>query len=345
MSRRGQLSVLTGFTALVVLAAGAAADAVVSPAGSAAPTSRPAVCRHVDHRDVRGPRPTYSTQRLATFPNDSTLCAGLWLPRPRANLVPQALALGGRHTVWVVGYRNGPRGERPCRLIRIDRHTGARVAYQPRIVGRVGVRPPQYCRHGGGIAAARGMLWIAEKHKLWMYDPHRAGSSARATRVWRIQLPVRGSTIVVRGDLLGVVPFTKKGTPSIRWYRFADVLHRRVTDLGDTARAPKQVAPVRRTAVPTYVQGAAFGPKGRLYLTRSSPRCGELLALGGRRIAFVPGAEQLQIGPAGQRVWVVSESGARPFQLRASPPPLTPAVSAFAWPKVLRGPASTCHFD
>jgi hypothetical protein len=68
------------------------------------------------------------------------------------------------------------------------------------------------------------------------------------------------------------------------------------------------------------------------------------MALGGRRIAFVPGAEQLQVGPRGERVWVVSESGARPFQQRADPPPLTPAVSAFAWPRVLRGPASSCHF-
>jgi hypothetical protein len=244
----------------------------------------------------------------------------------------------------VVGYRNGPIGERPCRLYRIDLHTGKRIAFQPRVVGRVGVRPAQYCRHGGGIAAARGMLWIAEKHKLWMYDPHRAGSSAQAGRVWRIQMPVQGSTIVVHGDLLGLVPFVRTGAPSIRWYRFTDVLRRGVTDLADTAKAPKQIAPATLTRVPTYVQGAMYGPKGRLYVTRSSTRCGELMAVGGRRIAFIPGAEQFQVGPRGERVWVVSESGARPFQQKAKPSPLTPTISAFAWPRVLKGPDSTCRF-
>jgi hypothetical protein len=356
MRRRGRLTLAAG-SAVAVAAAVTSAVVLVPRGGEGAGgaagagtsadallAARHAPCPHVGHRDVRGARPTYTSQRLASFANDDALCAGVWLPRPRAQLVPQALALGGRHTAWVVGYRTGPMGERPCRLFRIDLRTGKRVTYQPQVVGRVGTQPQQYCRHGGGVAAAGGMLWIVEKHKLWRYDPRRAGSSPEATRVWRVQMPVQGSTVVVRGDLLGLVPFTKTGTPSIRWYRFADVLRRGVTDLADTAKAPKQVAPVRLTRVPTYVQGAAFGPKGRLFVTRSSTRCGELMALGGRRIAFVPGAEQLQLDTGGKRLWVVSESGARPFQQKATPPPLTPAISAFAWPQVLKGPASTCHF-
>jgi hypothetical protein len=342
MTRRGRLAV-------GAVCAGVAATVALAPPWDGGADARPVAkhggCRHVAHRDVLGPRPTYAKQRPATFAADDALCTRIWLPRPRAEVVPQAVALGGRHTAWVVGYRTGPLGQRPCRLYRIDLHTGRRVAYQPRVVGRVGVRPEQYCRHGGGIAAARGQLWIAEKHKLWMYDPHRAGHAPQASRVWRIQMPVQGSTIVVHGDLLGLVPFVRSGTPSIRWYRFTDLLRRGVTDLADTAKAPKQIAPATLTRVPTYVQGAMFGPKGRLYVTRSSTRCGELMALGGRRIAFVPGAEQAQVGPAGERVWVVSESGARPYQQKADPPPLTPTLAAFAWPRVLKGPDSRCHFD
>jgi hypothetical protein len=333
---------------LAVLAALAALVTTVMTAPTqptaAAPAASTSHCGDLTHHDVLGPRPTYTAQRLASFAADDTLCAGTWLPRPRVRLVPQAFALAGRHTAWVVGYRTGPLGERPCRLLRIDLHTGKRAAYQPRIVGSVGTRPEQYCRHGGGIAVARGRLWIAEKHKLGMYDPARAGSSPRADRVWRIQMPVQGSTIVVRKDRLGLVPFRKTGTPQIRWYPFDAVLAPGVTDLADTAAPPKQVAPVALTTVPTYVQGAAFGPKGRLYLTRSSARCGELMALGGRRVAFVPGAEQLQVGPRAERLWVVSESGARPVQAAKRPPPLTPAIAGFAWPDVLAGPASSCRF-
>jgi hypothetical protein len=315
-------------------------------ATATAPTpTRDSRCGGLTHGDVLGPRPTYTPQRLAAFPNDDTLCTGLWLPRPRARLVPQSMALGTHHTAWLVGYRWGPAGERPCRLFRLDLRTGRRVVYQPRVVGHVGTRPEQYCRHGGGLLRARARLWIAEKHKLWMYDPTRAGSSPQADRVWRIQMPVQGSSIVATDDLIGLVPFSKTGTPLIRWYRFDDVLRAGVTDLADTAEPPKQIAPARVTPVPTYVQGAAFGPHGRLYLTRSSPRCGELMALGGRRVAFVPGAEQIQVGPRAERLWVVSESGARPFQAMKRPPPLTPAIASFAWPDVLRGPASTCRFD
>lgn len=304
----------------------------------------PQRCHGITAREVLGPRPTYTKVRLTPYAADDAVCRGIWLPRPRQRLVPQALALEG-HTAWLVGYRWGERGERPCRLYRVDLRTGRRLAYQSRITGHVGTRPQNYCRHGGGVALARHSLWITEKHKLWRYDPSKAGRSSAAHRVWRIDMPVRGSTVVLSPDRtrIGLVPFMTGGKPKIHWYDLSAVTAPGVTDLVDTASGTKQIAPVSYRRIPTYVQGATFGPHGGLLLTRSSTRCGELVTATGRRIAFIPGAEQLQIGPRGRRLWVVSESGAEPFQNGTRP--MTPGLTAFAWPQVVHGPATGCHFS
>jgi hypothetical protein len=258
--------------------------------------------------------------------------------------VPQAMALD-RDTAWVVGYARGADGVRPCRVVHLDLRTDRVLASQSRIVGAVGSRPTHYCRHGGGIALRAGRLWIVEKSKLWFVDPARIGHSPDALRVWRIHAPVRGSTVIATRHRLGIVPFAKGGHPRLEWYAFEDLFKPHVTDLVISSTGPKEVAPRSSAPVPTYVQGALRGPTGKLYLTRSSTRCGEIVRRDGHRVAFIPGAEQIALGPRGLRLWAVSESGARPFQLRADGRPLTPALTAFEWPRVLNGPPTRCHFS
>lgn len=298
-------------------------------------------CDGISHRQVKGAEPRYSQRKLARFAADESLCHGIWLPKPRKTTVPQSLAVSG-HTGYLVGYDWKPTmGDRPCRVMKVDLRTGKRLAYQSRITGRVGTRPKNFCRHGGGIALQGKRLWVVEKHKLWLLDPARVGKDERALRVWRIEMPVMGSTVVVDGDRIGLVPFAKSGKPKLYWYSTAALLRTKVTDLGLSAKSRKWATPVGATRVPTLVQGAMIGPKGKLFLTRSNTYCGELVRPNGKRVAFIPGAEQIQL--VGKRLWVVSESGAVPLQ-KGSKRPLTPAVSSFQWPQVLHGPAAKCGF-
>jgi hypothetical protein len=163
-----------------------------------------------------------------------------------------------------------------------------------------------------------------------------------ARRVWRIRAPARGSAIVATRKRIGLVPFQTRGRPSIHWYTFKQLRRPGVLDLGARSGGRSQVGAVARTGVPTFVQGATLDARGRLYLTRSTLSCGELVAPGRRRFGFVPGAEGIQFSPRGKRLYAVSESGARPYV--RSRKPLTPGVSSFEWPGLVRGKGPDCGF-
>ena len=320
----------------------------VSTAGRGQATSVAAAratfrCHGIEHRDVEGPRPTYTRKTLARFRNDRRVCRATWLPRPRKRLVPQGLSVSGR-TGWVAGYQYSPGfGSRPCSLMKVDLTTGQLRAYASTVVGAVGKRKPTYCRHGGGVAAWGRLLWVVEKNKLWLVDPAEvSGGAVRARRVWRLSSPVRGSSVLVSGTRIGLVPFQKTGRAHLHWFEIRDVMRRRVLTLGRRADGRTQLGAAARTRIPTLVQGATVGPDGGLYLTRSNLACGELVVPGGRRIGFVPGAEGIGFRADGKALWVASESGARPFA--HSRKPLTPAVSSFEWPGLLRGRSTTCDF-
>jgi len=334
---------------VVALLVAAAGGVVVASAGSASPGAAAAdrkqhapQCHGLQRADVRGTDPSYTRKQLAAFRNHRRMCRGIWLPPPRRYLVPQGLAVLGR-TAWVSGfrYRKGY-GERPCLLVRVSLVTGRRVAYHSAIYGRVGTRPRTYCRHGGGILQRGSYLWIVEKNKLWQVDPSKRRRVLEARRVWRIRAPARGSAIVATRKRIGLVPFQTRGRPFIHWYTFKQLRRPGVLDLGARSRGRTQVGAVARTGVPTFVQGATLDARGRLYLARSTLSCGELVAPGRRRIGFVPGAEGIQFSPRGKRLYAVSESGARPYV--KSRKPLTPGVSSFEWPALVRGKGPDCGF-
>lgn len=299
-------------------------------------------CDGLAHREVVGPRPTYTRKRLADFRNDARMCRALWLPRPRRTFVPQGLALAGR-SAWVTGYLYRPGyGERACRLLRVDLRTGALQSAHA-VVGRVGRRPATYCRHGGGVVALGGWLWIAEKNRLWRVRPPAGGrGTLTASRVWRIAEPVRGSTLATDGRRIGLVPYVMTGPAHLYWYDVRALQRTSVLDLARRGAGRHQLGAVAQTRVPTHVQGATVGPDGRLYLTRSSLACGELVQPGRRGVAFVPGAEGIAFNTRGTRLWAVSESGAAPFA--RSRKPLTPALSGFEWPGLARGRRAECRF-
>lgn len=299
-------------------------------------------CDGISHKQVRGDRPTYTHKTLARFRNHHRLCGGWWLPRPRSRYVPQGVAVHGR-TAWVSGFRYAPGyGERACRLVRMNLRDG-QAFDRHALVGAVGKRPSTYCRHGGGIArTSGGRLWVVQASKLWLFNRTARDKTIHATRVWRLESPVRGSSIVFTPHRVGLVPFEVSGKPHVYWFKVRKMLRKGVLDLGARRRKGVDLAAAARTRVPTYVQGAAIGPNGALYLSRSTLACGELVTPRGR-IGFVPGAEGIQFNRSGDRLFAVSESGAVPYA--HSRKPLTPAISSFEWPGLLHGKKSHCHFD
>jgi hypothetical protein len=334
---------------LLVLSGGSwSRDAPSSPPGTPAAGQLTQVAKHrnrchgIDRRAVRGDEPTYTRKKLAEFRNHKHLCHGIWLPNPRRYLVPQGLAISGR-TAWVSGFsfRQGY-GQRPCQLVRVDIVTGRRLAFHSAIYGQVGERPRTYCRHGGGITQRGRWLWLVEKNKLWLIDSTQRSTVLRATRVWRLDSPVRGSSIVARGDRVGMVPFATRGAARIYWFSFKRLLKPGVLDLALRHDGRRQLGPIVSTRVPRLVQGATMDASGRLYLSRSNLSCGELVTPHGRRVAFIPGAEGLQFASHGKRLWTVSESGAWPYAV--SRKPFTPALASFEWPRLFRGRAAACGF-
>ncbi len=337
---------------LLVLAGGSwFRDARTVPA--LGPTAGPAVgelrqvakhsrCRGIDRRAVHGDEPTYTRKKLARFRNHKRMCHGIWLPNPRRHLVPQGLAISGR-TAWISGfrYRKGY-GQRPCQLMQVDIVTGKRLAFHSAIYGQVGQRPRTYCRHGGGIIQRGRWLWLVEKNKLWLVDSTQRSTVLRATRVWRLDSPVRGSSIVARGDRVGMVPFVTRGVARIYWFSFKRLLKPGVLDLALRHDGKRQLGPIVSTRIPRLVQGATLDAAGRLYLSRSNLSCGELVTPHGRRVAFIPGAEGLQFASHGRRLWAVSESGAWPYAI--SRKPFTPALASFEWPHLFRGQVAACRF-
>jgi hypothetical protein len=319
-----------------------AGDAAQATAvGATAARARPR-CDGLKRRAVRGAEPTYSRKKLATFPNHKRLCHGIWLPKPRRHLVPQGLAVTGR-TAWVSGYRHRKGyGQRPCQLVRVHLSTGRRLAFHRAIYGQVGKRPRTYCRHGGGIVQRGRWLWVVEKSKLWLVNPSQRRTNLEARRAWRIEAPVRGSALVFTDRSVGLVPFEKRRAGKIYWFSIKRLKRPGVLDLAVRSRGRHQLGAHSTTRVPSLVQGATRDSRGRLYLSRSLLSCGELVTPRGRRVGFIPGAEGIQLGAGGRRLWTVSESGARPYALMGKP--FTPAVVSFEWPHLASGRPTGCRF-
>jgi len=337
-SRAGR--VVVAMVLLLCLAACTSGRAVERSGGAAR-----GPCAGVGFDDVRGPVPSYAGTRLARFPNDGAVCRGLWLPTADRWFVPQGLALDG-DTAWVSGYRwHRGFGERACRLLRVSLRTGRLLASTDKVEARVYGPRTTFCRHGGALSLDRHGLWVVESNRLWLVDPDRVGRADQVRRVWRLEAPVRGS-VLVDGSLagLGVGSWRGSGPGRMRWFRYRDVLADGVTALvAGGQRGPDEAGAVRTSATVRRVQGAtrAHGPGVRrgIWSTSSTSSCGMLVTPGGRRLALVPGAEDLEFDGRGG-VWVVSESGARSYQRDGRP--LVPMLSRLDARQLLRGRPADC---
>ena len=297
-------------------------------------------CPGVTYDEVRGPRPHYGPDELGSFPGERAVCAAYWLPGADQLFVPQGLAVD-RTSVWVSGYQWSRRHDvRLCGVVRVDRRTGRTLARQGLVTGAVGARDPRVCRHGGGLALTSHGLWLLETRRLWLLDPALVGTGADPVlRGWLLLEPLRGSVLVEGDGALGVGGFSRSGRSSVHWFDLDELVAPGVLDLAVEARAVGQLAAERVASAPSLLQGGDVG-RGGTWLTRSSTRCGVLVAPGGRRVAAPPGLEDVEL--TADDLWVVSESGAKGYQQRGGRPML-PMVLRLDADEVLDGPRPGCR--
>ncbi|RYP88976.1 hypothetical protein EKO23_00630 [Nocardioides guangzhouensis] len=267
-------------------------------------------CHGVRFDEVRGRAPRAGAPELASYPADGSVCAAYWLPHVDRWFVPQALEVDGA-TAYVGGYRWARAyGDRPCQVAVLDLRTGKVRAFVERFAAPVYRPTPTFCRHGGGLEATAEGLWVVEAERLWLLDPERLGARGDLVlRVWRLDRSVKGSTLAIGDGRLAIGSFRARGPARVVRFRVADVLADGVDDLRLRGDATDARAVGRRRALPR-LQGLTWA-RGGLWSSVSRTACGELVAPDGRRHAFVPGGEDVEL--VGRDIWTVSESGTRPY--------------------------------
>lgn len=285
-------------------------------------------CAGVSFGDVRGPRPAYVHGPLHHYAAARAVCAAYWLADAGPRFVPQSLEIDGT-TAYVAGYRWERRfGKRPCQIAVVDTGTGELTAFVKRWQAPIYGPRPTFCRHGGGMEMTAEGLLVEETQRLWLLDPARFGKGDPVLRVWRLPDSIRGSTLVVSGDELGIGAYRSERPGTVWWFRLADVMAPGI-DLLDS--------PARETQAPAALQGMGHGPGG-VWFSSSRSRCGVLRGTGDRSVAFVPGAEDVEF--RGRDLWVVSEASAKPF-LGPNERPV-PFLLRLDASRVLSGPRGRC---
>lgn len=260
-------------------------------------------------RAPMGDPPSYPVTLSAAVPNGAAIGRTIWAPDLGDGFVPQGLAVAGRD-VLLAAYRDDRLGMLPsrCRIYRISIASGRRE-------GEFDMPPA--CAHAGGLAyLGKGLLVVADTHRLWRIDIDKAFATGHAEPALRgtVKLAgaLRGSFCAFDGRDLWIGTWTRDPAQS-RMHRLDPAIFDEL-DGGsvDEARATASIP------VPAQAQGAAFDAQGTLWVSTSDPVSGALHRIDsatGKVLATheaVSGIEDLAFDRAG-RLWAVSEAGARKY--------------------------------
>jgi len=248
--------------------------------------------------DPSGTAPTYASRTLGPVPNGQAITRRIWAPGLDDGYVPQGLAVVAG-ALYVASYHSvdvkQDRG--PCRVFRIDMTSGATT-------GTLDL--PASCGHAGGLARGpAGRLFVADTRTVYEIELTGAASLGRIVRTIKLLGNVKGSFAAGSADALWLGSFAREGEAKLFKVSF-----------GALKSAVAEADATQVVALPTAAQGAAFDPAGRLWITRSTSRFGEL-----RRLDPASGATQAQYSmPIGVEdlsfdadggLWTVSEAGSR----------------------------------
>lgn len=249
---------------------------------------------------VLGRNPSYSSKGLTAVPNSGAIGQRIWAPGLDEGYVPQGLAFAAG-SLYVSAYKSEDpkQGRGPCRLFRVDTATGA-------VTGALDLPPA--CGHAGGIGEGRaGRLFVADTRVVFEVELAGSGETSigRVARTIKLTGQVKGSFAASTRDALWLGTYDKE--PGARFYRFPFAALKPVLAEADaTASIP----------LPIEAQGAAFDTAGRLWITRSGSRFGELVELDPasgavlRRYAMPAGLEDLSVDDKGG-LWGLSEAGSK----------------------------------
>jgi hypothetical protein len=246
---------------------------------------------------IGGAAPTYTDRKLSDVPNAAAMTARLWIPGLDEGFVPQGVAMVGTD-LFVSSYRSvdSKQGRGPCRLYRIDPASGA-------LRGTLAL--PASCGHAGGLARGpSGRLFVADTRAVFevVLDAAAVGEVVRTITLTGV---VRGSFAAGTKDALWLGTYAKDGEP--RLFKFSFAALKDVLGEADAAQS---------LLLPKEAQGGAFDASGRLWITRSGSRFGELMQLDTItgavkvRYAMPAGIEDLSFDADGQ-LWSLSEAGSR----------------------------------
>lgn len=250
--------------------------------------------------DVLGKAPTYSERGLSDVPNAAAMTARLWVPGLDEGYVPQGLTVI-EGAVYVSTYKSTDpkQGRGPCRLYRIEPGKGA-------ITGELDLPPA--CGHAGGLAKGPvGHLFVSDTWEVFDVELGQRGDPAigRVVRSFKLTGAAKGSFAAGASDALWLGTYARE--PGARLYKFPfAALKLKLSEADATASV----------VMPLEAQGAAFDTAGRLWVSRSGSKFGELLQLDvasgevRARYAMPAGIEDLSFDAAGQ-IWTLSEAGSR----------------------------------
>ena len=249
-----------------------------------------------------GTRPTFTDRQLTAVPNSTAILRTMWVPGLDDGFVPQGLTVHDGF-VFLSGYLSvdPKQGRGPCRLFRIDPRNLA-------VNGRLDL--PAACGHAGGAArGGRGTLYVADTHVVFEIrltsGPGEIGTIVRSTK---LNGKLLGSFAAGSSDAFWLGGYRREGDAETRLYR-----------IPFTALAAPEIDETQASAslpLPDRAQGAAFAPDGRLWITRSSSKFGELLRLDPQtgaiqaRYDMPAGIEDISFASDG-RLWSVVEAGSR----------------------------------
>lgn len=266
-------------------------------------------CHGVSYDAVKGTEADLMRPPLRRYAASSAVCAAYWIPQvdpDKQSFVPQALALGTSSTgavtkIFVGGYHWYPTyGNRPCQIAVLDPATGRVLQFATRFTATVN-GTSTFCRHGGGLELDQHGLWLLETGRLWLLDPNALTTPRAVKRVWSLPSGVRGSTLVIAGNRLGIGSYKESRHGRLWWFDKSRIVEpgRRTLPAATSSRQ-----------MPVKLQGLGDGPRG-LWTNASSTHCAELREPGRAARDFVPGSEDLEF--RGQDIWTVSESATRAY--------------------------------